>query len=146
MLWRMRPKPNIRTPSLFALITLTVALWTSARSGAAIGSGSGEDARVLRIDEGYVDAHGVLIYFKAFGQGPPLIIVHGGPGASHDYFLPHLLPLARTSRLVFIDERGGGKSGKLETAADYTVENMVEDTEAVRVALDLGKIDLLGHS
>jgi proline iminopeptidase len=74
------------------------------------------------------------------------MIVHGGPGASHDYFLPYLLPLARHYRLVFIDERGSGQSQKLEDVKAYTVENMVEDVEAVRLALNLGQISLLGHS
>ena len=74
------------------------------------------------------------------------MIIHGGPGASHDYFLPHLLPLMRTNRLLFIDERGSGKSSKFEDAGQYTVANMVEDIEAVRQALNLGKISLLGHS
>ncbi len=101
---------------------------------------------VLRIEEGYVDAGSVLIYYKSFGSGPPLLMLHGGPGASHDYFLPHLVPLARRNRLVLIDERGSGKSSKLENAAEYTVENMVEDAEAVRQALRLGQINLLGHS
>jgi proline iminopeptidase len=72
--------------------------------------------------------------------------VHGGPGASHDYFLPYLIPLARNNRLIFIDERGSGKSQKLEDISAYTVANMVEDVEAVRKALNLGKINLLGHS
>jgi proline iminopeptidase len=72
--------------------------------------------------------------------------LHGGPGASHDYFLPYLLPLARQHRLVFIDERGSGKSEKLEDQSGYTVENMAEDVEAVRQGLKLGKIGLLGHS
>lgn len=96
--------------------------------------------------EGYVDAHGVLIYYKALGKGEPLVVVHGGPGASHDYFLPYLLPLARTNRLIFIDERGSGRSQRVEDASKYTVEAMVEDLEDVRVALGLGKISLLGHS
>ena len=74
------------------------------------------------------------------------MIVHGGPGASHDYFLPYLLPLARTNKVVFIDERGSGRSEKLEDASKYTVENMADDVEAVRQALNLGKINLLGHS
>jgi len=98
------------------------------------------------IEEGYIDANGVLLYYRAFGQGPPLLIVHGGPGASHDYFLPHLIPLARRNRLIFIDERGSGKSEKLENPAGYTVEAMVEDVEAVRTGLSLGKVALLGHS
>jgi proline iminopeptidase len=96
--------------------------------------------------EGFVDAHGVLIYYWMIGRGAPLVIVHGGPGASHDYFLPYLLPLARHNRLVFIDERGSGKSEQLEDPRGYTVETMVEDVEAVRQGLHLGKISLLGHS
>jgi proline iminopeptidase len=98
------------------------------------------------LQDGFVDAHGVLIYYQTLGQGAPLLIVHGGPGASHDYFLPYLLPLARHHKLIFIDERGSGKSEKLEDPSGYTVENMVEDTEAVRQALKLGRISLLGHS
>jgi proline iminopeptidase len=103
-------------------------------------------ASVFPIDAGFVDSNGVLIYYEALGRGEPLLIVHGGPGASHDYFLPYLLPLARTNRVIFIDERGSGKSGKLEDPKGYTVENMVEDVEAVRDHLGLGKISLLGHS
>src|SRR5277367_5431577 len=98
------------------------------------------------MQEGFIDSRGVLIYYMTVGRGAPLVIVHGGPGASHDYFLPYLLPLARHNRLVFIDERGSGKSQKLEDPAGYTVENMVEDVEAVRQGLVLGKISLLGHS
>jgi pimeloyl-ACP methyl ester carboxylesterase len=96
--------------------------------------------------EGFVDARGVLVCYRMLGQGSPLVVVHGGPGASHDYFLPYLLPLARRHKLIFIDERGSGRSERLEEASGYTVENMVEDVEAVRQALKLGRISLLGHS
>src|SRR5262245_2923971 len=100
----------------------------------------------LKLEEGFVDANGVLIYYKTLGNGHPLMVLHGGPGASHDYFLPYLLPLARTNRLIFIDERGSGRSEKLEDPAGYTVENMADDVEAVRKALGLGKVNVLGHS
>jgi proline iminopeptidase len=103
-------------------------------------------AAVYPAHEGFVDANGVMIYYFTLGRGKPLVIVHGGPGASHDYFLPYLLPLARHNQLVFIDERGSGRSQKLEDASRYTVENMAEDVEAVRRGLNLGKISLLGHS
>ena len=98
------------------------------------------------MQEGFVDNHGVLIYYKTLGHGTPLFIAHGGPGASHDYFLPHLLPLMRRNQLIFIDERGSGRSPKVEDPKQYTVANNVEDIEAVRVALGLGKITLMGHS
>jgi proline iminopeptidase len=103
-------------------------------------------ANLYPVQEGFVDSQGALIYYQVMGRGSPLVIVHGGPGASHDYFLPHLLPLIRSNKLVFIDERGSGKSSKLENPKQYTIANMVEDIEAVRQTLDLGKISLLGHS
>jgi proline iminopeptidase len=128
-------------------------MWALALLGALLLNGGcsesprkTESAGVYTIAEQFVDAHGVLIYVKSFGQGDPLVIVHGGPGASHDYLLPYLVPLARNNRLVFLDERGSGRSEKLEDPSGYTVENMVEDVEAVRTALGLGKINLLGHS
>jgi proline-specific peptidase len=109
-------------------------------------AGPAPRAAVLTLEEAFVDANGVLLYTASLGSGPPLVVLHGGPGASHDYFLPYLLPLARRHRLIFLDERGSGKSEKLEDPAGYTIENMVEDVEAVRRALGLAKIDLLGHS
>jgi proline iminopeptidase len=98
------------------------------------------------IEEGFTDTNGLLIYYIQVGVGEPLVILHGGPGASHEYLLPYLLPLARNNRLIFIDERGSGRSQKIEDPSGYTVENMVEDVEGVRVSLGLGKINLLGHS
>jgi len=122
---------------LFLLIA-TPILFSFAQTSAS--------SSVYPIYEGFVDSHGALIYYMSVGRGAPLVIVHGGPGASHDYFLPYLLPLMRTSRLIFIDERGSGKSSKFEDPKQYTIANMVEDVETVRQALALGKISLLGHS
>lgn len=100
----------------------------------------------LPIQEGLVDTGGAIVYYKTVGQGDPLVIVHGGPGASHDYLLPNLYTLARRHQLVFMDERGSGRSPRLGDPALYTVENMAEDVEALRQALGLGRISLLGHS
>ena len=118
---------------------------TVPAQGKTVSAPSGA-ASVYFTQEGFVDANGVIIYYTTLGRGEPLMILHGGPGASHDYFLPYLLPLARHNRLVFIDERGSGRSQKLEDPAGYTIENMVEDVETVRQALNLGKVNLLGHS
>lgn len=139
---------KLRMPSLFpvlavGLLTLAPASLPAEAPGAPAAAAA---PAVYPVQESFVDAHGVLIYTMEVGRGAPLLIVHGGPGASHDYFLPYLLPLARHNRLIFIDERGSGRSQKLSDPAGYTVENMVEDVEAVRQALHLGRISLLGHS
>ncbi len=134
------------------LLRLAPALVFAAFSGMFSTPAAGQTAAPVAASaiypqqDGFVDAHGVLIYYVEFGKGPPLLVVHGGPGAEHSYFLPYLLPLARTHRLIFIDERGSGRSERLQDTSRYTVEAMVEDIEDVRVALGLGKISLLGHS
>ncbi|HKD15586.1 MAG TPA: proline iminopeptidase-family hydrolase [Candidatus Angelobacter sp.] len=133
--------------TLLLLIIALICVCAAAQAGKPKAASSATvHANVFPMQEGFVDANGVLIYYKIIGRGAPLMIVHGGPGASHDYFLPYLLPLARTNKVVFIDERGSGRSEKLEDASKYTVGNMADDVEAVRQALNLGKINLLGHS
>jgi proline iminopeptidase len=127
-------------------VLLIASLLACTRAPEAPTAADGVAANVYRIEEGFVDVGDVFVYYKALGTGAPLMILHGGPGASHDYLLPYLIPLARTNRLVFIDERGSGKSTKLDDPSGYTVENMADDVETVRRALGLGKVSLLGHS
>jgi len=98
------------------------------------------------MDEGYVFTPDLPIYWKSIGEGPPLVLLHGGPGSNHRYFLPHVLELARTQRLVLIDQRGCGASGPASDASLYTLDAMVADLEAVRLALGLESFALLGHS
>jgi proline iminopeptidase len=130
----------------FSLTTIAIFIIACNQMSEKKGPSKISSPSLYVAEEGFIDAHGVLIYYKALGQGEPLVVLHGGPGASHDYFLPYLLPLIRKNRVIFIDERGSGRSQKLENPAAYTVENMAEDVEAVRQGLELGKINLLGHS
>ncbi len=135
----------MRHPFALSLLLFCLVLPLFAQPKAA-DRASAVTAGVYPQQDGFVDANGLLLYYLAVGRGQPLLILHGGPGASHDYFLPYLLPLARHQRLIFIDERGSGRSQKLQDPSGYTIENMVEDVEGVRRALNLGKISLLGHS
>jgi proline iminopeptidase len=130
---------------LIAMKSLRMALF-SALAVAYAACAPAQAPNIYPQQDGFVDANGVLIYYIEFGKGAPLVVLHGGPGADHTYFLPWLLPLARTHRLIFIDERGSGRSERLQDVTKYTIENMADDVEAVRVALNLGKIDMLGHS
>ena len=92
----------LKMPAVLSLVLLTVV-------AAAQSAPQASTANVFPQQEGFVDANGVMIYYKILGHGEPLMIVHGGPGASHDYFLPYLLSLARHHKLIFIDERGSGR-------------------------------------
>lgn len=137
---------KLKVCSLLILLCAGGTLTVNAQTAKPAAAKSSSASSVYPLQEGFVDANGVMIYYMTLGHGEPLMIVHGGPGASHDYFLPYLLPLARHHRVIFIDERGSGRSLKIDDPTGYTVENMVEDVEAVRQALGLGKFTLLGHS
>ena len=96
------------------------------------------------------------IYFDVEGSGlvpdgnrmrekPVAFLVHGGPGADHTSFKPTLSPLSQKMQLVYFDHRGQGRSarGAKET---YTLDNNVEDMEALRQHLGLEQIVVIGAS
>jgi proline iminopeptidase len=80
------------------------------------------------------------------GRGVPLLLLHGGPGADHSDFLPALQPLTRRCRLILIDQRGSGRSERLQEPTGYTLDLMVNDIERVRQHLNLPRLVVLGHS
>src|ERR1700681_4439983 len=116
----------MRTRLLILLLVNTACLVSSAQTS--------ESPNLFPVQEGFVDSHGALIYYQSVGRGTPLMIVHGGPGASHDYFLPYLLPLLPPGRPRFSGGGGSGQVVKFEDPRQYTIANMVEDIEAVRQA------------
>src|SRR2546423_15323785 len=63
------------------------------------------------MDQTTVDLSGVRIYTRRVGDGlPPVVVLHGGPGAHHDYLLPQYDRLARGRTPPYYDQRGGGRS------------------------------------
>jgi proline iminopeptidase len=76
---------------------------------------------------------------------PVVVALHGGPGGDHSSFKPVLSGLVGRAQVVYVDHRGCGRSarGPQET---YTLENNVEDLEALRQHLGLPRIAVLGIS
>jgi len=91
-------------------------------------------------------AGGARLYMEVVGEGAPIVVVHGGPGMDSRYLRRGLAPLSNYGQAVFYDQRGTGKSeGPLES--DYlTFLQFVDDIDAVREALAVERISLLGHS
>jgi proline iminopeptidase len=81
------------------------------------------------------------------GKGPATLLVHpGGPGLTYHY-LRGLLRLANTHlRVILFNPRGVGHSWAPRRPADYTVPQMAEDVEAIRKALRIKELHLLGFS
>lgn len=101
----------------------------------------------LRGTEIYFDIAGMQLrpVKNDFIEKPVLFLLHGGPGGDHLRFKQHSLELQDVAQLVFIDHRGCGRSKKTK-ASDYTLENNIEDIEALRKHLGLKKICIQGTS
>ena len=74
-----------------------------------------------------------------------MVVLHGGPGAHHDYLLPQLLFLAERRRALFYDQRGGGRS-KTDDRTPITWGTHVADCTAVIGELAPGPLTLVGYS
>ena len=98
--------------------------------------------------ETIVELNGVRLYTRQVGDGPSVVVLHGGPGAHHDYLLPQYDRLAagRAGRaLIYYDQRGGGRSVVPRDVAVGWREH-VADLEALRVHWRLDRLTLLGYS
>lgn len=78
-------------------------------------------------------------------EKPVLFLIHGGPGGNHIHFKYDSIELQKYAQLVFIDQRGCGWSKKTKKS-DYTLENNIEDIEALRKYLGFKCINVLGVS
>jgi proline iminopeptidase len=92
-----------------------------------------------------VGVRGRSLWCETEGEGEPLVLIAGGPGASHDY-LHALEPLARDTRLIYFDAFGCGKSARASAPGEYGFEQQVADLEALRLALGVSRWNVLGHS
>jgi proline iminopeptidase len=96
--------------------------------------------------EGLLPVDGARLYHRVVGDGPPLIVLHGGPDFDKEYLLPELDRLAKSLRLVYYDQRGRGRSADDVEPGDITIESEIEDLELVRRHFGLEMVAVLGHS
>ncbi len=103
-------------------------------------------------NEGYIPFKGYRTWYQSIGDStndaerPPLLALHGGPGAPHDY-LENMAKLAEHGRrVIFYDQLGCGRSDMTGKPEMYTVSLFLEELGEVRRTLGLERIHLLGQS
>jgi proline iminopeptidase len=88
---------------------------------------------------------GVRLFERRIGRGPATVVLHGGPGAHHDYLLPGFDALAAGRTLIYYDQRGGGRSS-VPREVPVGWREQVADLDALREAWGLERLSIAGYS
>jgi proline iminopeptidase len=88
---------------------------------------------------------GVEIRYEAFGEGPPVAVLQGGPSNICDSLIAELAPLAGSYSWIFHDYRGSGRSGSAPPDT-YRFDRIADDLDELREHLGHPSIAVLAHS
>ena len=101
--------------------------------------------------EGRIPFRGFQTWYRIVGEGDgagklPVLLLHGGPGGTHDYLAPLEQLIATGRRAIFYDQLGCGQSDLPDDPSLFTVDLFVDEVSAVRGALELDRVHLFGNS
>ena len=87
------------------------------------------------------------LYWARYGPAgkDPLVVLHGGPGAHHDYLLPQMLHLAESHDVLFYDQKGGGQS-RTNDQTPVTWQTHVDDLAVIVKEFSLDPLTIVGYS
>ena len=99
--------------------------------------------------EGYAEVTGGKIWYGISGNirssGVPLLVVHGGPGMSHDYLTP-LAKLAKNRAVIFYDQLDAGKSDRPNDPRNWNITRFLDEITILMSVLNITKFNLFGNS
>lgn len=100
-------------------------------------------------EQGTIDSHGGKIWYGISGNkessDTPLIVIHGGPGMSHNYLYP-LADLADQRQVIFYDQLDAGLSERPNNPENWDITRFLLEIDDLRESLDLPKVVIFGNS
>ncbi|MFO7827757.1 MAG: alpha/beta hydrolase [Bacteroidales bacterium] len=102
---------------------------------------------LLTEGEHYIEIDGVKLWYLVQGNGPILIVYpsSAGWGGDASVYINNLKPWGKYRKVVYFEPRGLGKSERLDSVSDYSMNKYVEELELFRRELKLKDFDLVGH-
>jgi len=98
-------------------------------------------------DGKFYKVNGANLWVVTVGSGEPLIMISGGPGSAHKGLRSFdSLSVKTNVQLIYFDGFGRGKSDTAKDVKQYSLDRDIEDLEGLRIAMNLKKVSVLGHS
>lgn len=92
---------------------------------------------------GQAEVNGIRVHYAIYGEGPPVIFLHGGL-ANSDYWGHQVAPVAARHTVILMDSRGHGRSTR--DSRPYGYDLMADDVVALMDHLKIGRADIVGWS
>lgn len=98
----------------------------------------------LTFQSGYSEVNGLELYYEIYGQGKPLVLIHGG-GSTIQSTFGNVIPLfAKDRKVIAVELEAHGRTG--DRNADLSFEQDADDVTALLKNLNIGKADFFGFS
>ncbi len=126
------------------IMTVSVFVWLKPMSVNALNYLIWKTSTPTLLETGNIDYQGAKIHYVSYGQGEPILLLHGGLSNKLSWFsqIPWLVSSGR--RVILIDTRGHGYSTKGHTKLSYQI--FAEDTLQVLDKLGIQRTDVVGWS
>jgi len=97
-----------------------------------------------QIQPGYSEVNGIKMYYEIYGQGKPLVLIHGG-GSTIQTSFGNIIPyLANHRQIIAIEMQAHGRTG--DRPAPLSFEQDADDVATLLHNLKIDKADFLGFS
>lgn len=132
-------KPFSRTATVLTVL-LAIAMNSFSQQNQPANQ---QPANAQPVKKGYAPVNGLRLYYEIYGNGQPLVLLHGGLGAI-EMFGPQLQVLAKTRQVIAVDLQGHGRTA--DTDRPLSVEFMADDIAALLKHLNVKQADIVGYS
>lgn len=133
----------------FIYVSLLLLLGFACKEGKqqaslAEGSTGSTTTDSLAFQNGYADVNGIRMYYEIYGEGDPLVLIHGGGSTIQSTFGRVIPLLAKNRRLIAVELQAHGRTS--DRNAGLSFEQDADDVAALLKKLNISKADFFGFS
>ena len=115
-----------------------------SQNASTVSTTMATNQNIKPVESGFADVNGLQLYYEVYGEGKPLVLLHGS-------YMPiplnwsHIIPrLAKDRKVIATEMQGHGRTR--DTAREFSYENMGDDVAGLLRHLNIDQADIMGYS